>query len=103
MNVQALVVHVAVPFCVLAPLMAIDTVVLTPAAVVHAPPRVVTVAFVVYGNVRAVPFTCVRVTVGALVFTVIACAPVVPVFVAVSDCVTVIEYVPLVDKAGEVV
>ena len=59
-----------------------------------------TVAFVVYGNARAVPFTDVTVTVGADVWTVIAFAPLVPVFVAVSVCVVVTLYVPLDDNAG---
>ena len=53
-------VQVAVPFCVLAPVIATETVVLTPAAVVQVPPTVVTVAFVVNGKVRAVPLTVVR-------------------------------------------
>ena len=48
-----------------------------------------TVVFVMYGNVRAVPFTVVSVTVGAAVLIVIDCAPVVPVFPAVSVCVAV--------------
>ena len=70
-NVQALAVQVAVPLWVLAPVIEIDTVVLTPAAIVHVPPTLVTVAFVVYGKVRAVLFTDVSVTVGAAVWTVI--------------------------------
>ena len=88
-NVHAPVAHAAVPFCVLAPRIATDTVGFTPAAVVHAPPRVVTVALVVKGNVRAVPLTVVIVTAGAAVLMVIDCAPLVPVFVAVSVCVAV--------------
>ena len=64
---------------------------LTPAAVVHAPPTVVTVALVVYGNVRAVPLTVVSVTIGAAVWIVIDFAPVVPVLPAVSVCVAVTE------------
>jgi hypothetical protein len=80
-----------------------DTEAFTPAAVVHAPPIVLTVAFVMNGNVRAVPLTVVSVTVGAAVLMVIDCAPDVPVFAAVSDCVAVIEYVPLADSVGEVV
>src|SRR3954464_1063782 len=88
-NVPAPAAHAAVPFCVLAPAIAIDTVGLTPAAVVHAPPSVVTVAFVMNGNVRAVPFTVATVTTGAAVLMVIDCAPLVPVFVAVSVCVAV--------------
>jgi hypothetical protein len=82
---------------------ATDTVALTPAAVVQAPPIVVTVVFVVYGNVRAVPLTVVTETVGAAVLIVIDCAPDVPVFVAVSVCVAVTEYVPLAESVGEVV
>src|SRR4051794_31307572 len=88
-NVQAPVVQAAVPFCVLAPRIATDTVGLTPAAVVHAPPTVATVAFVVYGNVRTVPLTVVSVTAGAAVLMVIACAPLLPTLLAVSVCVAV--------------
>ena len=88
-NVHAPAVQVEVPLCVLAPVIATDTVVLTPAAMVHVPPTLVTVAFVVYGNVRAVLFTEVRVTVGAAVWTVIDCAPLEPVLPAVSACVVV--------------
>ena len=80
-------------------MIAIDTVGFTPAAVVHAPPRVVTVALVMNGKVRAVPFTVVNVTVGAAVLMVIDCAPLVPVFVAVSVCVAVMLYVPFADSA----
>ena len=83
-NVHALVLHAAVPFCVLAPVIAIDTVAFTPAAVVHVPPSVLTVAFVMKGNVRAVPLTEASVTVGAAVLIVIDCAPLVPMFAAVS-------------------
>ena len=101
MKVQALALQAAVPFWLLAPVIATVTVAFTPAAVVHAPPRVVTVALVKYGNVRAVPFTVVSVTVGAAVLIVIDCAPDVPVLPAVSDCVAVIEYVPDADNAGE--
>src|SRR3954451_20276798 len=88
-NVHAPVVHAAVPFCVLAPAIAIETVGFTPAAVVHAPPSVVTVVFVMNGKVRAVPFTVATVTTGAAVLIVIDCAPLVPVFVAVSVWVAV--------------
>ena len=83
-NVHALAEQVAVPFWVLAPAIAIDTVALTPAAVVQVPPRVVAVVFVMNGKVRAVPFTVVMATTGAAVLIVIACAPLVPVFAAVS-------------------
>ena len=95
MNVQALAVHVAVPLWVLAPVIETEIVVLTPAAMVHAPPTLVTVALVMYGNVRAVPLTDVRLTVGAAVWIVIALAPLEPTFVAVSVCVVVTLYVPL--------
>src|SRR3954464_4621075 len=88
-NVHAPVAHGAVPFCALAPVIATDTVGFTPAAVVHAPPRVVTVAFVVNGRAGAVPLIVAIVTIGAEVLSVIDCAPLVPVFVAVSVCVAV--------------
>src|SRR5215471_12836764 len=55
------------------------------------------------GNVRAVPLTLASVTDGAAVLIVIDCAPLVPVFVAVSVCVAVIEYVPDADNVGDVV
>ena len=55
----------------------------------HAPPTVVTVAFVVNGNVRAVPFTLVSVTIGAAVSIVIVLAPLVPTLAAVSVWVAV--------------
>ena len=93
----------AVPFCVLAPAIAIETVGLTPAAVVHVPPSVVTVVLVMNGNVRAVPFTVVIATTGAAVLMVIDCAPLVPVFAAVSVCVAVTLYVPLAARVGAVV
>ena len=85
MNVQALALQAAVPFWLLAPEMATLTVVFTPAAVVHTPPIVLTVVFVMNGNVRTVPFTEVSVTVGAAVLMTIVCAPLVPVLPAVSD------------------
>ena len=88
-KVHAPAAHAAVPFCVLAPRIATDTVGFTPAAVVHAPPSVVTVVFVLKGNVRTPPLTVVNVTVGAAVLIVIDCAPLVPVFAAVSVCVAV--------------
>ena len=88
-NVHAPVAQAAVPFCVLAPRIATDTVGFTPAAVVHAPPSVVTVVFVLKGKVRTPPLTVVSVTVGAAVLMVIDCAPLVPVLVAVSVCVAV--------------
>src|SRR5690349_20720503 len=70
-NVHALAVQAAVPLWLLAPVIATETVALTPAAVVHAPPIVDTVALVMNGNVRAVPFTVPSVTVGAAVLMVI--------------------------------
>jgi len=102
-NDHAPVVQAALPLWVLAPVIATFTVAFTPAAVVHAPANVVTVALSDNGNVRAVPFTDVNVTVGAAVLIVMFCAPVVPVFVAVSVWVTVTVYVPLADNAGLVV
>src|SRR3954453_24203551 len=102
-NVHAPVVQAAVTFCVLAPAIATETGGFTPAAVVHVPPSVVTVAFVMNGNVRAVPLTVVSVTTGAAVLMVIDCAPLVPVFVAVSLWVAVMLYVPFADNVGEVV
>ena len=77
------------PFCVLAPVIATDTVALSPAAVPQAPPTVVTVALVEYGKVRTVPLTVVSVTTGAVVSTVIVWAPLVPVLPAASVCVAV--------------
>src|SRR3954447_7426436 len=102
-NVHAPVVQAAVPFCVLAPRIATDTVGFTPAAVVHVPPSVVTVELVGKGNVRTDPFTVVSATTGAAVLMVIDCAPLVPVFVAVSVCVAVTLYVPFADNVGEAV
>ena len=67
-KVHALAEHATVPLCVLAPVIEIDTVVLTPAAVVHAPPTLVTVVFVLSGKVRVAPLTRVIVTTGALVW-----------------------------------
>src|SRR4051812_1157636 len=88
-NVHAPVVQAAVPFCVLAPAIAIDTVGFTPAAVVHVPPTVVAVVLVMNGKVRAVPLTVVSATTGAAVLTVIDCAPLVPLLAAVSVWVAV--------------
>src|SRR3954454_7827963 len=102
-NVHVPVVQAAVPFCVLAPAIAIDTVGFTPAAVVHVPPTVVAVVLVMNGKVRAVPLTVVSATTGAAVLTVIACAPLVPLLVALSVCVAVMLYVPFADRVGEVV
>ena len=66
MNDQIPAVHVAAPLCVLAPVIDTLTVVLSPEAVPQAPPIVVTVAFVVYGKLRAVPLTVVSDTTGAV-------------------------------------
>jgi hypothetical protein len=60
-------VHGAVPFWVAAPVMAIETVALSPAAVPQLPPSDVTEVFVLYGNVRGVPLTEVKLTAGAAV------------------------------------
>ena len=70
---------------------AIATVAASPAAVPHAPPTAVAVTLIESGNVRAVPFTVVSVTTGSVWSTVIALAPVVPVFAAASVWVAVIE------------
>src|SRR4051812_32541672 len=88
-KVHAPVVQGAVPFCVLAPVIATETVGLTPAAVVHTPLTFVAVGVVVEGEVRAVPLTDVTVTVGAAVWTVMDFALLVPVLEAVSVCVAV--------------
>ena len=88
-NDQMPALHEALPFCVLAPVMVTATVALSPVAVVHVPPTLVTVVFVESGKVRAVPFTAVSVTVGATVSTEIALAPLVPVLPAESTCVAV--------------
>ena len=79
------------PFSLPAPVTEIETVALSPDAVPHAPPTDVTTAFVRNGNVRAVPLTVVSVTTGAVLSTVIACAPDVPTLLAVSDWVAVTE------------
>jgi hypothetical protein len=92
-------VQVAAPFSVPAPVTDTLTVVLSPAAVPHAPPIEVTVALVRNGNVRATPFADVMLTTGAVLSTVMLCAPLVPVLPAVSDCVTVTVYVPFAEKA----
>jgi len=74
------------------------TVALSPAAEPHAPPNAVTLEFVVYGNVRAVPFTVVSVTTGAVVSTVIALAPLDPLFPAASDWLAVTLYAPFTEN-----
>ena len=86
-NVHRPVEQSALPFCVLAPVMATVTVALSPAAFVQVPPTLVTVVFVESGNVRALPFTVVNETVGATVSTEIAFAPLSPTLPAESDCV----------------
>ena len=70
---------------------AIATVAASPAAVPHAPPTVVAVTLVENGNVRAVPFTVVSVTTGAVASTEIALAPLLPLLAAASVWVAVIE------------
>ena len=57
----------------------------------HAPPTLVATALVRKGNVRAVPLTVVSVTTGAVLSTLIACAPDVPTLLAVSVWVAVTE------------
>ena len=76
--------QLAVPFCVVAPVTATATVVESPAAAPHAPPTAVAVAFVVYGKVRAVPFSVVNVTAGAVRSTAMLWAPELPVLAAAS-------------------
>ena len=97
--VQAPAVQGAVPFSELGPLAAIATVAASPAAMPHAPPIAVAVTLIESGNVRAVPFTVVSVTTGNVRSTVIALAPVVPVFAAVSVWVAVIVYAPSAESA----
>ena len=75
--------------------MATLTVAGSPAALPQAPPIVVTLVFVVYGNERTVPLTVVSVTTGAVVSTVIVFVPLVPVFPPASPWVAVREYAPL--------
>src|SRR5690242_18712294 len=88
-RVQAPPLHVAVPLCVLEPVTATVTVALSPEAVPHAPPTVVTVVEVTNVKVRVTPFTCVSVTAGAVLSTTIVCT-LVPVLPAASVCVAVI-------------
>ena len=89
----------AAPFSLPAPVTAIDTVAASPEAMPHAPPTLVATTFVRNGKVRAVPLTVVSVTTGAVLSTVIACAPLVPTLLALSDCVAVTEYTPSVENA----
>src|SRR5262245_54229929 len=97
--VQAPAVHAAVPFSVPAPVTAIATVAVSPAAVPHPPLTDVALTFSDSGNVRAVPFTEVSVTIGCVRSTLIVCAPVVPVFAAASVWVAVIVYAPSAERA----
>ena len=83
-RVQAPAVQVAVPFSDPAPPIVTLMVVELPAAVPQAPPTEVTVAFVESGNVCAAPLTVVRVTAGAVLSTVMAFAPLVPLLAALS-------------------
>ena len=98
-KVQVPAVQVAVPFWVLAPVIATETVALSPVAVPQVPPTVVTVALLMYGNVRVVPFTVVSVTTGVVLSTVIDCAPLVPTLLAVSVCVAVTRTTPSAESA----
>jgi hypothetical protein len=82
-------VHGALPFWVAAPVIAIDTLAVSPAAVPHVPPSAVTGAFVECGKVRGVPFTVVSATVGAVRSMTMFCAPLVPVLPAASVWVAV--------------
>ena len=84
-------VQVAAPFSLPAPVTDTDTVAASPVATPHTPPTVVATALVRYGKVRAVPFTLTSVTTGAVLSTVIACAPEVPTLLAESDWVAVTE------------
>src|SRR5262245_38998351 len=79
-----------------------DTVALSPVAVPHVPPTVVMLAFVEYGNVRALPFTFVSVTVGAVVSTVNDNGPCVVLLPTLAPCVTVTVKFPLA-SVGDVV
>ena len=91
MKVHVPAVQVAVPFCVLAPVMATEIVALSPIEPPHVPPTGVTVVLLMYGNVRAMPLTVASVTTGVVLSTVIDCAPEVPTLLAVSLWVAVIE------------
>jgi hypothetical protein len=93
-------VHGVVPFCVPAPVIATETVAISPATVPHAPPTEASGALVVYGKVRGLPLTFVNVTMGADTSTLIACAPLVPVLPAVSVWVAVTVYAPVAVSCG---
>ena len=90
-KVQTPAAQVAVPLCVDAPVIETDTVALSPIAVPHVPPKVVTVALLRYGNVRTRPLTVVSVTTGSVLSTVMLCGLLVPVLPAVSLWVAVTE------------
>ena len=79
----------AAPFSLPAPVTDTDTVAASPVVTPQAPPTVVPMTLVRKGNVRAVPFTDVSVTTGAVLSTVIDCAPEVPTLLALSDWVAV--------------
>src|SRR5262245_48669433 len=83
-NVQAPALQGAGPVCGLASVAAPESVELSPEAVPHAPLTDVAVTLVVYGKVRTVPFTEVRLTTGAVVSRLIVCAPLAPVLPAAS-------------------
>jgi hypothetical protein len=68
---------------------AIDTLVLSPTAVLQAPPSDVTGELVEYGKVRGAPLTDVRLTVGAVRSITIVRPPLVPVLPPASVCVAV--------------
>ena len=91
--------HGAVPFCVPAPASATETDATSPTAAPHVPPTLCTGALVVYGNVRGAPLTLVRVTAGAVLSTVMLCAPLEPVLPPLFVCVAVTEYTPAADNA----
>src|SRR5205085_6604254 len=79
--------HVAVPLSLAVPLTDQPTVVLSPDAVPHAPPIVVTFWFVEYGKPTALPLTFVNDTTGAVLSIVTDSLPLLPVLPAKSDCV----------------
>ena len=66
----------------------------------QAPPTEVAAMFVDKGKVRAVPFTDVSVTTGAVVSMMTDCAPLVPTLAKLSVWVAVTLYVPAADSAG---
>jgi hypothetical protein len=68
----------------------------------HAPPSDVTLAFVEYGKVRALPLTAVSETVGAVVSRTIVWLALVPVLPAMSPWAALTEYVPGAVRLGAV-